>query len=58
MANRSTEKSEAAIKKLKDDTGKDAIFLKLDLASLEAVKAAAAEFNRSVSVSHCFSFDV
>jgi NAD(P)-dependent dehydrogenase (short-subunit alcohol dehydrogenase family) len=49
MANRSTEKSEAAIKNLKGDTGKDAIFLKLDLASLKSVKAAAEEFNRSIS---------
>jgi len=44
MANRSIEKSEAAIKKLNDETGKDAIFLKLDLASLKSVKAAAEEF--------------
>jgi hypothetical protein len=49
MANRSIEKSEAAIKKLNDETGKDAIFLKLDLASLKSVKAAAEEFIRSVS---------
>jgi len=49
MASRSIEKSETAIKKLNDETGKDAIFLKLDLASLKSVKAAAEEFIRLVS---------
>jgi len=48
MASRSIEKSEAAIKKLNDETDKDAIFLRLDLASLKSVKAAAGEFIRLV----------
>jgi len=44
LAARSPERAEAAIKELSKTTGKDAIFLKLDLSSLEAVKAAAEEF--------------
>jgi len=41
---RSQTKSEEAIKRLKESTGKEAFFLKLDLADLKAVKAAAEEF--------------
>jgi retinol dehydrogenase 12 len=37
IASRNIEKSEAAIKELKDATGKDTIFLKLHLASLFAM---------------------
>ncbi|TDL27094.1 NAD-binding protein [Rickenella mellea] len=44
MASRSKEKAEEAIADLKEDTGKDAIFLQLDLASLDAVKKATEEF--------------
>ncbi|KAL0961442.1 hypothetical protein HGRIS_006387 [Hohenbuehelia grisea] len=44
MANRSEEKTAPIIKKLKEETGKEAIFLKLDLANLRAVKQAAAEY--------------
>ncbi|KAJ2929773.1 hypothetical protein H1R20_g7322, partial [Candolleomyces eurysporus] len=44
IASRSQEKAESAIQDLKNETGKEAIFLKLDLASLKAVKAAAEEF--------------
>ncbi|KZT66915.1 hypothetical protein DAEQUDRAFT_767595 [Daedalea quercina L-15889] len=43
MASRSREKAEAAIKQLKDETGKGAIFLQLDLGSMAAAKKAAAE---------------
>ena len=46
IAARSVEKSEAAIKSLQEATDKGAIFLKLDLASSNAVKVAAEEFNR------------
>ncbi|KZP21939.1 NAD-P-binding protein [Athelia psychrophila] len=46
MAVRSAEKGAAAIADLKASTGKEAIFLKLDLADLKSVKAAAAEFIR------------
>lgn len=44
IAARSQAKAEEAIKELKEDTGKEAIFLKLDLSDLKAVKAAAEEF--------------
>jgi hypothetical protein len=43
---RNQTKSEEAIKSLKELTGKEAIFLKLDLADLRAVKGAAEEFLR------------
>lgn len=48
IAARSQEKVEVAIKDLKDITGKEAIFLKLDLADLKSVKAAAEEYLRFV----------
>jgi len=44
VAARNREKTEAAIEQLKNLTGGQAIFLKLDLANLKAVKIAAAEF--------------
>ncbi|KAJ2919177.1 hypothetical protein MD484_g1196, partial [Candolleomyces efflorescens] len=44
IATRNREKTESAIQDLKTETGKEAIFLKLDLASLKSVKAAAEEF--------------
>lgn len=44
LAARSPSKVEAALKDLKESTGKDAIFLKLDLGDLKSVKAAAEEF--------------
>jgi len=45
IAARSQEKSQKAIDKLKEETGKDAVFfLKLDLTDLVAVKSAAEEF--------------
>jgi NAD(P)-dependent dehydrogenase (short-subunit alcohol dehydrogenase family) len=44
IAARNQEKTEAAIKDLKEQTGKEALWLKLDLADLAAVKAAAQEF--------------
>ncbi|KAJ8591108.1 NAD(P)-binding protein [Rhizopogon salebrosus TDB-379] len=44
VAARSQEKVEAAIKDLKNSTGKEAIFLKLDLGDLKSVKAAAEEY--------------
>jgi NAD(P)-dependent dehydrogenase (short-subunit alcohol dehydrogenase family) len=46
IAARNQEKTEAAIKDLKEQTGKEALWLKLDLADLAAVKAAAQEFLR------------
>ena len=44
LAARSKSKAEAAIKSLKEATGKEAIFLELDLSSLDSVKKAADEF--------------
>ncbi|KZT66933.1 NAD(P)-binding protein [Daedalea quercina L-15889] len=44
MASRSRDKAEGAIKRLKDETGKEAIFLELDLSSLASVRKAASEF--------------
>ncbi|KAG5652885.1 hypothetical protein H0H81_003248 [Sphagnurus paluster] len=48
IAGRSQEKVEAAIKDLKEQTGNEAIFLKVDLADLRSVKAGAEEFLKSV----------
>ncbi|KAI1790008.1 NAD(P)-binding protein [Ganoderma leucocontextum] len=44
LAARSKEKAAAAIASLKDETGREPVFLQLDLASLASVKAAAQEF--------------
>ena len=44
LAARSKEKAENAIASLKEATGKEAIFLELDLGSLSAVKKSADEF--------------
>lgn len=46
---RSQAKAEEAIGKLRELTGKEALFLKLDLGDLKAVKAAAEEFLRYAS---------
>ena len=44
MAARNKSKAEQALKDLKDATGKDAIFLELDLSSLASVRKAVMEF--------------
>ncbi|KAG6868970.1 hypothetical protein C0993_006492 [Termitomyces sp. T159_Od127] len=44
LAARNPDKARAAIEDLRAHTGKDAVFLKLDLADLASVKAAAEEF--------------
>jgi short-subunit dehydrogenase len=44
LAARSEDRAKAAIEDLKQTTGKEAIFLKLDLSSLKSVKTAAEEF--------------
>jgi NAD(P)-dependent dehydrogenase (short-subunit alcohol dehydrogenase family) len=49
VAARSEEKAKVAIKDLKDSTGKEALFLKLDLSDLKSVKASAEEYLRFVS---------
>ena len=50
VAARSEERAKAAIEDLKQTTGKEAIWLKLDLSSLQSVKAAAKEFLECVRV--------
>ncbi|KAJ6581564.1 NAD(P)-binding protein [Mycena capillaripes] len=52
MASRSQVKAEEAIKELKELTGKDALFLKLDLGDLKNIKASAAEFLSKESELH------
>ncbi|EMD31845.1 hypothetical protein CERSUDRAFT_162663 [Gelatoporia subvermispora B] len=52
MAARSQEKAEAAIKELKDQTGKEAIFLQLNLSNLASVKKAAEGFLSKESELH------
>lgn len=44
LAARSKEKAEQAIADLKEATGKEAVWLELDLASLKSVRKAAQEF--------------
>ena len=44
LAARSKEKADKALAELKEATGKEAIFLELDLASLRSVRNAAKEF--------------
>ena len=44
LAARNREKADKALAELKEATGKDAVFLELDLASLASVRKAASEF--------------
>ena len=44
IATRSKDKADKAIAELRDATGREAIFLKLDLASIASVRKAANEF--------------
>lgn len=44
MASRSRERAQAAITKLKSETGREAVFLELDLSSLASVRKAVDEF--------------
>jgi retinol dehydrogenase-12 len=46
LAARSVQKAQAAIEDLKAKTGREAIFLELDLSSLNSVRASAAKFLR------------
>lgn len=50
MASRNRSRAEPAIADLKEKTGKEAIFLQLDLASLRSVKRAAEEFQRYIHI--------
>ena len=49
LACRSQEAGEKTIAELKEETGKEGLFLKLDLANLKSVKSAAEEFLRYAS---------
>ena len=55
MASRSAQRAQDAIEELRKETGKEALFLQIDLADLQSVKRAANEFLRYV---HCLSFSV
>lgn len=48
MASRSREKAEVAIAELRNETGREAVFLELDLSSLASVRKAASDFLRCV----------
>ncbi|KAH8115062.1 NAD-binding protein [Phellopilus nigrolimitatus] len=52
MASRSQPKAEAAIAELKAQTGREALFLELDLASLKGIKKAAEEFQSKETQLH------
>jgi len=52
MASRSQERAEAAIRLLQNETGKEAIFLKMDLSSLDSIRRATEEFQRKERVLH------
>ncbi|KAH8115060.1 NAD-binding protein [Phellopilus nigrolimitatus] len=52
MATRSRPKAEAAIAGLKSKTGREALYLELDLASLKSIKKAAEEFQSKESQLH------
>ncbi|KAG8892728.1 hypothetical protein FRB99_002485, partial [Tulasnella sp. 403] len=52
MASRSKAKAESAIAELKDTTGKEAVFLECDLASLDSVTRAANEFKSKEKALH------
>ncbi|KAG6833420.1 hypothetical protein H0H93_013266 [Arthromyces matolae] len=45
MASRNAAKAKAAIDELREDMGKEAVFLELDLASLRSVRRAVEEFS-------------
>ena len=47
LACRSKEKADEAIGKLKGETGKEAVFLRLDLADMESVRRTVEEFKES-----------
>ena len=50
LAARNEERAKAAIAELSTETGKDAIWLKLDLSSFQSIERAATEFNRCSAV--------
>ncbi|KAF7370551.1 hypothetical protein MSAN_00687500 [Mycena sanguinolenta] len=52
MASRNQAKAEEAIKELKEQTGKEAFFIKLDLGDLKTIKTTVAEFSSKESELH------
>lgn len=52
MASRNKTKATEAIDKLREEIGKEALFLELDLSSLASVRRAAEEYLSYVSVHH------
>ena len=52
MASRNKSKADAAIRELKESTGREALFLQLDLGNLKAIRASAEEFLGYVSSRH------
>ncbi|RDB24292.1 hypothetical protein Hypma_008796 [Hypsizygus marmoreus] len=52
MASRSKERAEAAISKLKAETGKEAIYLEVDLSNLDSVRKATDEFKSKEAELH------
>lgn len=54
IAARNRQKVEAAIRELQEETGKTAILLELDLASLRSVKVSAEQFLRYELVANSF----
>ncbi|EEB94340.1 hypothetical protein MPER_06860, partial [Moniliophthora perniciosa FA553] len=52
LAARSRKNAEEAIKEIKDQIGKEAIFIELDLADLKSIKACAEEFSRKENQLH------
>ena len=53
LAARNAQKADEAIAELKNETGKQAIFLKLDLSDIPAVRRSAQEFLSCVFLSVC-----
>lgn len=52
IASRSKTKADVAIKELKESTGREALFLELDLANLESIHKSAQEFLRKEQELH------
>jgi len=55
LAARSAQNANAAIVELKNETGKEAIFLQLDLSDIPAVRKSAQEFLSYVSICYCWN---
>ncbi len=56
LAARSAQKADEAIAELKNETGKEAIFLQLDLSDIPAIRRSAQEFLSCVHICCCCVF--